>query len=369
MKKILFLVQLPPPIHGGSMVNQQIYDSITLNNRFCIKYIDISPAKELSDVGKINLCKLIKTFAIFFNSIIGFLKVKPDLVYITLSPHGAAFYKDGIIALFLKFLGAKLVFHMHGKGVKLVVEKSKFKKIIYRTVFKNVDIIHLSNKLFFDLEIVRDLSKKIFAVPNGVKPLKHLNKINNEKLTFIYLSNLVRLKGADILIRATSLMPKEYRNLFNVKIVGKQSCEQYYNELIEIIKSNNITNVEFCGPKYGKDKELALTSSDVFVLPTQNDCFPLSILEAMSAGLPVISTNEGAITDMVDSGLNGEIINNCTPEELASVMIKFINNRDYTRNCGMQAYKKFEHLYTNIKFEQNMANVLELIIENNKVSI
>jgi len=361
MKKILFLVQLPPPVHGVSAVNNLIYNSLILNKNFETAYIDISPSNELDEIGKLQACKLFKTFFIFINTLVSFVKFKPNLVYMTLSPYGLAFYKDGILAIALKILGASLVFHMHGKGIKQIVEKSKFKKYIYKFVFKNVDVIHLSERLFTDIESVRDLSNKIFALPNGVKPVEHFSHFRDKKIVFIYLSNLVRLKGADILVHAISLIPEKYHNLFCVKIIGKSSSQDYIDELIETIKSNNIKNVEICGPKYDKDKEIALTSSDVFVLPTKNDCFPLSILEAMSAGLAVISTNQGAIPDMVESGITGEIIDNCSPEEIASAMLKFINNPDYLRNCGLEAKKKYELMYKNNRFEQDMTLVLESI--------
>lgn len=366
MKKIFFLVQLPPPIHGVSIVNQLILNSKIINENFITKYLDISPANNLIDIGKINFSKLYRTLYIIINTTIEFIKFKPDLVYMTLSPHGLAFYKDGILAITLKFLGANLVFHMHGKGIKKKSSESNFKKFIYKSVFNNVDIIHLSENLFNDLEGVRDLSTKIFAIPNGVRSFCNFRDYRKDKITFIYLSNLVRLKGADVLVRAISLIPKEYHKLFDVKIVGESSSQSYTNELHEIVKINNIENIEFLGPKYNRDKDLILSASDVFVLPTKNDCFPLSILEAMSAGLPVISTNEGAIPYIVERGITGEIIDNCTPEDLSTAMIKFIKNPNYLKLCSIQSINKFERLYTVQRFEQNILKALKAIANNQK---
>jgi glycosyltransferase involved in cell wall biosynthesis len=284
-------------------------------------------------------------------------------VYLTLSPHGLAFYKDGFLALALKVLGARMVFHMHGKGVAQAAGESGLKYKIYRAVFRNVDIIHLSESLFSDLDGIRDESRSISAVPNGVEPVAcNTNTSSDDKVTFVYLSNLVRTKGADVLIRASALLPKEMQRKFEVKIIGKPSNVEYFSVIKNLIDENSYENIFFLGPKYGKDKDAELCSSDVFVLPTRNDCFPLTILEAMSAGLAVISTNEGAIPDIVESGVTGLIIDQCTPEALAGAMMKFIENPIFTTKAGASGKDKYTAMYTTQAFEKKLTSALDIFL-------
>ena len=364
MEKILFLVQLPPPIHGASAVNQSIKHSTIINKSFSTKYVNISPAKDLSDIGKLSINKLASFFMIIFNCTVSFLKFKPDLVYVTLSPHGLAFYKDGLISLIIKALGGKLVFHLHGKGIKKESDKSWIKKKLYKLVFRNAHIIHLSDKLFFDVNDVRDFSQSLTAVPNGID-----NSIppspNQAKpiFTFIYLSNLVRTKGADTLIRATALIDKKYSKSFKVKIIGKSSSANYLLELKQLITPDLEETISLIGPKYGDDKVQELLGSHVFILPTTNDCFPLSILEAMAAGLSIISTTEGAITDIVEHGITGEIISDLNPATLAAAMVKHLENREYSENCSKAAREKYILKYTHETFETNLLSTLKTLIE------
>lgn len=362
--KILFLAQLPPPIHGASVVNKSIQSSFLVSNKFDARFVNISPAKDLSDIGRLSVGKLFEFFWIYLVVIKSFFKLKPDLVYLTLSPHGLAFYKDGLIALTIKLLGGKLVFHMHGKGIRNEAEKTWLKKRLYRLVFKDVDVIHLSERLFYDVEDVRDKSKSITAIANGIAPLDEDGIVTKDvKFTFVYLSNLVRSKGADVLIRAAELIPEEYQGLFQVKIIGKLSDAQYAAEIEHIIGKNHYNNIKLLGPKYGQEKTRELTSSHVFVLPTRfkNECFPLSILEAMAAGLAVISTNEGAIPEIIDSGVVGDIIENCTPEELAEVMTKHIEYPAYYASCAKASQAKFETYYTKKIFEEKLVSTLQAL--------
>jgi glycosyltransferase involved in cell wall biosynthesis len=361
--KILFLVQLPPPIHGASAVNQSIKNSSLINEYFRTEFFNISPAKDLSDIGKMNVGKFFSIVKIFIGSVYLYLKFKPKLVYITLSPHGLAFYKDGLIAIILKMLGGRIVFHLHGKGIAGVTKRSWIKRLIYRAVFKNVEIIHLSDKLFYDLDNVRDISTSITAVPNGIDDSSYYFTVDKSPIfTFVYLSNLVRAKGADTLIRATALVNKKYAGLFEVKIIGKTSNAAYLQELHDLITEDLAKTIKIVGPKYDLEKILELKKSNVFVLPTKNDCFPLSILEAMAAGLAVISTDEGAITDIIDHGETGDVIPDSSPISLAAAMVKHIENRQYNENCATAAHKKFLLNYTQLIFEQRFVASLNNII-------
>lgn len=364
-KKVLFLIQLPPPIHGASVVNKTIMDSQAINATFETRYINISPAAELADLGKVSLNKLLTTLKIYVLALKTYLTFKPRLVYLTLSPHGAAFYKDGLLAVILKLLDAQLVFHMHGKGIDAEAKKSRIKMFIYRLVFKGVGVIHLSPSLFYDIETVRDHTKKVFAVPNSVAAPPRLNIDRDDNIvTFAYLSNLVRTKGADILVRAASLLPPELQDKFKVKIVGKPSDKQYTDEIAELLANNPYTNIELLGAKYGEDKYKELLSSHVFVLPTKfkNECFPLSILEAMSCGLAVISTQEGAIPNIVENGITGEVLVECTPEALAAAMTRHIHSIEYLAACAKAGKDKFQSHYTQNIFEKNLISTLDLLL-------
>lgn len=366
--KILFLTQLPPPVHGASVVNKSIQDSQLINRAFDTEFINISPATDLADIGKFSAKKALVFLSILCKSLKAFFKLKPDLIYLTLSPHGLAFYKDGFLALILKSLGGKLVFHLHGKGIRNEAEKSWLKKKLYRLAFKDVDVIHLTESLFYDVEDVRDKAKSITAIANGIAPINKTSTAHKAEIfTFVYLSNLIRSKGADILVRASGMIPAEYQSRLQVKIIGKPSDAQYAAEIERLIAENPYNNIKLLEPKYGQEKIKELTSSHVFVLPTRfkNECFPLSILEAMAAELAVISTNEGAIAEIVDHGATGEVLIDATPKALAEAMIKHIMDPEYSMNCAKSGLQKYLKHYKQEDFEKNLCLTLQNTIQSN----
>ena len=340
------------------MVNKTIEESELIKGICAPYFIDISAAREVRDVGQFDLRKLLLVFVIFSRVIFSIIKIRPNLVYLTLSPHGIALYKDGFLAILVKLLGCKLVFHLHGKGIKEEANKSRLKRFFYRVVFKNVDVIHLSKILHVDIESVRDKSKKIYSVANGIKPLGiDRSEFSGGLIKFIYLSNLIRSKGADILVDAAVILSKKYPKKFHIKIVGSARDKKYLAGIEEVIEKNSLGNISILGPIYGKNKVRELSSSHVFVLPTKSDCFPVSILEAMSAGLSVISTDEGAIPDIISDGVNGIVLKELSPESLAAAMEVYILDPLFVEKNAAENIQKFNRLYTNIAFEEALCRI------------
>jgi len=360
VKRIMFLFQLPPPIHGASMVNLSIKNSEYINSKIDSCFVDISPASDISGLGKLSVAKVFSTFPIVIKCISKYFRFKPSRVYITLSPHGFGFWKDALILQILKFLGANIVVHLHGKGINEEVSASRIKLLIYRSVFRSIDVIHLSKSLFSDLDLVLDHSMTISEVNNGVEDHSQ-DFIEDSCLpTFIYLSNLDRTKGADVLIDAVNLLGVKYEGRFLVNVVGKSSDSEFYSGLTGRVDERFKSTVRFLGPLYGDDKYKALGSSDVFVLPTRfrNECFPLSILEAMSFGLPVLSTFEGAIPDIVDDAINGYLFSSGDAQSLADKMANYINDSNLICSHGEAARDKYKKKYTIESFERALIKSL-----------
>ena len=114
--------------------------------------------------------------------------------------------------------------------------------------------------------------------------------------------------------------------------------------------------------KYGKEKDEAYQQADIFVFPTYNECFPLVLLEAMQHGLPCISTNEGAISDIVDDGVTGYIVEARNADCLAAKIEDLANDKQKRMNMGMYGRRKCQEQFTLDVFEKRMSEVLEQLM-------
>ena len=149
--KILFILHLPPPVHGAAMMGKYIYDSKLINEEFDCKYINLTTAKSLQDIGKGGIRKLWKFVCLLGKIVKAVIGFKPQLVYVTPNACGGAFYKDFVVVQLLKMMGRKVIVHYHNKGVATRQNRWLDDKL-YRRFFKGIKVILLAEALYKDVE-------------------------------------------------------------------------------------------------------------------------------------------------------------------------------------------------------------------------
>ena len=116
-QNVLFIMHMPPPIHGAAMVGKYIHDSKIINDSFDCYYINLTTAANTNDIGKWRIGKIFNIFRLLLYIIKQVHYIKPDLVYVTPNAAGIAFYKDFITVQLLKMLKCRIVIHYHNKGI------------------------------------------------------------------------------------------------------------------------------------------------------------------------------------------------------------------------------------------------------------
>ena len=148
--------------------------------------------------------------------------------------------------------------------------------------------------------------------------------------SFAFLSNLLISKGINVLLDALKIL-KERGYTFVCQYVGGETSEMGAVQFSEEVDKRGLNDrVAYVSRKVGEEKKAFFRQADVFVLPTYyyNECFPLVILEAMEYKLPVISTNEGGMPDIVKDGENGLICEKQNPVWLADCIAKLLDDEE-----------------------------------------
>ena len=362
-RKILCILQLPPPLHGVSLMNSLVINSELIRSNFNIDVVNLQFTKSVKELGKISFLKVYKSIYYGYEIVKKVLTKKPDLVYFTLCPTGFAFYRDAFYVVLLKLLNLKIVFHLHGKGIKPNAEKSILKKYLYAWVFKNTYVICLSESLTDDIAEVYKSTP--FIVPNGIqvqpesREMRHL--INGSIPQILYLSHYLRNKGILVLIDALGILNnKGY--LFNARLIGPPA-DLTVEFLKNIITNQNLKEVvKVIGPLYGDDKFLEFQKADIFVFPTYNDAFPLVTLEAMEYSLPVISTFEGGIPEIVIDGETGFLVETQNAQILADRIGILLKDKKLRIEMGEKGHERFMNNYTLDRFCNNMNKTFQDIL-------
>lgn len=369
--KILFIMHMPPPVHGAAMVGQYIHDSEIINENYECHYINLTTAKNLQDIGKVGVRKLFDFFKLLKIIRRAVKNVKPQLVYVTPNAYGGAFYKDFVVVEMLKHLGCKVIVHYHNKGVS-TRQNRHLDNALYRRFFKNIKVILLSECLYLD---VKKYVKKeeVFVCGNGIPDVTENSACSNTVASdhidgkvphVLFLSNLLISKGVVVLLDALKVL-KEKGCCFVCDFVGGETVEMdaamFQNE---VAKRGLEEMAVYHGRKYGKDKEAFLNTADMFVFPTfyPNECFPLVLLEAMQHRLPCISTTEGGIPGIIEDCKTGFLVPKHDAETLADKIEFLLTDSALRHRMGEAGREKFEKEFTLDVFEKRMAEILKICV-------
>ncbi len=363
-KKILFLLHLPPPVHGASMVGQYIRDSKLLREAFECRFLKLSTSTSNDQIGKGGFKKVSIFLKTFFTLKKLVTRQKFDLVYVTFSTTGAGLYKDFILVRLIKHYQKNILYHFHNKGVK---ENSKrwLNDKIYHAAFRNTKAVLLSQRLYEDISgyFSKD---RVFYCPNGIPdgPSRETTEVTpDRKSKILFLSNIIIEKGVFVLMDACSILADKGLN-FHCDFIGdwaEITPEEFIQNLCQRKISSYVTGH---GKKYGAEKNAFFEQANIFVLPTyyKKECFPLVLLEAMKYSLPLISTDEGGIADIIDDGETGVIVEKQSAEKLAYTLEVLIRDPKLQKRYGMNSRRKFEMNYTLSIFEKNLEIILSRVV-------
>ena len=357
--RILFILHLPPPIHGAAMMGKYIQESELINSSFDCFCINLATAGSLSDIGHVSLEKLLK-YLLLLRYISHVVKeIRPELVYITPNAGGKAFFKDFIVVQMLKSMGCKIIAHYHNKGVSAYQSKWIY-NFLYKRFFSNLKVILLAENLYKD--IAKYVKREdVYICPNGI-PSSCKEEMearrNNVIPHLLCLSNLLISKGVIVLLDALKIL-KEKEYTFVCQFIGGETAEINAVQFFEEVNKRELSDlVTYVGRKVREEKEAFFRQADIFVFPTYYETFGLVNLEAMEYKLPVISTNEGGIPDIVKDGENGLICEKQNPVSLADCIAKLLDDEELRVKMGSAGHEKFCREFTLDKFENRMRDIL-----------
>lgn len=359
LPKILFILHLPPPVHGAAVVGKQIHDSKIVNEVVKGHYINLTTAESLGDIGRFEFSKVLSFWKLLRQVLKSVRQFTPDAVYVTPNSSGLAFLKDFIVVQILKREGCRVVLHFHNKGVRNH-QKNWFYDALYKRFFRNVTVILLSEHLYTDVARYVE-HNRVKICHNGI-PTIHTNNEHekNEVPRLLFLSNLLVSKGVYVVLDACQILRERNWN-FTLDVVGDETKDISISDFTQAISQRGLSEVvRYHGKRFGSEKDELLWKADVFVFPTfyHNECFPLVLLEAMQHKLPIISTKEGGIPDILIDGENGLFCEKNDAISLANSIEELLKNGDLRKKMGQRGFDLYQDKFTLQRFEENMTRIL-----------
>ncbi len=169
-KKILFIMHLPPPVHGQSMVCEQIRRSPIINEEFDCRYVNLSVSRSADEVSSYALHQIITKLWRFAGSYLNTLRqlliFRPSTCYLTITCHGIPFLKDAPFVLLCKLFGCRIILHQHNKGMARCARNPIY-RWLFPLVYRHTTVILLSWRLYDDIaDVVK--REQVQICPNGL---------------------------------------------------------------------------------------------------------------------------------------------------------------------------------------------------------
>ncbi len=192
--------------------------------------------------------------------------------------------------------------------------------------------------------------RKIHVVPYGIPDLAGKIATTNARLTGAVIGTLEPRKGQDVLLAALALLPAAE---VAVKIAGRALDPAFVRQLPADPR------VEFLGALEHAAAVGLLRAADFLVLPSRDETMPLVLLEAMSLGKPIVSTDVGGIAEWLRDGENGLLVPPGDPAALAAALRRLLGDSALRARLGRAARATFEEHFALERYGARMAAILQ----------
>jgi glycosyltransferase involved in cell wall biosynthesis len=322
-----------PDGNGGiaTVVNGLVKDGFFRDNRVTYLSTHVS--------YKSKLGALIKFSGVCINFLYLNVICNVQIVHIHMASRGSYARKSVLIRLASLF-GNKIIIHLHGAEFKEFYsdECSYSKQQHIRNSFNLSDkIIVLSTQWRDWVRTIVEEKYKVCvvynAVPEVVLPSKKLQQEN-----ILFLGRLGQRKGVEDLINAFAIVASKFPNS-QLRLGGDGDLTHYQAQVTSLGIANQVT---FLGWVSGETKNQCLADATIYCLPSYNEGFPMGILEAMSAGVPVVASRAGGIPDAITDKKEGLLINAGDVNSLAEALITMLGDSEKRYEFSAAAKEKYQ---------------------------
>ncbi|WP_343813571.1 glycosyltransferase family 4 protein [Colwellia asteriadis] len=294
------MISTDPKGQGGiaTVVSSYNKDGLFNTSHFTLIKTHSSDSKNKLSAAILFFSSLLKVifYGLLFNL---------GIVHVHMASRGS-YLRKSIILRVAKKLGAKTIIHLHGGEFESFYHKecSDKKKTHIKKTFNMADkIIVLSSSALTWVNSIVDDKTKTCIVYNAV-PAISLPPKKSVQANILFLGRLSKNKGVDDLIHAFAQLSVTYPHL-KLLLAGDGDPTKYKTLAAKL---GVINHVNFLGWVSGTQKKQYLADATVYCLPSYYEGFPMGVLEAMSAGIPVVASTAGGIPDAITNKQEGLLV-------------------------------------------------------------
>ncbi len=328
--------QTPPPWHGQAVATQLLFDHEW--QEFEVHRLRMEFSEEMLEVGRFQWKKVAHLFELIAKAK-AILRQNPGCVlfYPPASAKWIPFLRDVVFLASVRPLAGASVFIFHASGLPEFVRKGLLRRIAGRIAYGRPDV---------SLEVAIEAlpPHEVFAARHSswcpcaieVPDLHRAPRDPKSPLRILFIGSLQEGKGVIEILKTASLLNARGREKeFRFQIVGKWFSNKFETEARQLWTEWDLESmVEFPGQLTGDDKWKAYGEADVFFFPSHyaSEATPIVLMEALGAGLPILSTRWAGIPAMLEGCSTATLLPVRSPESYADALTQVHQHRFAAEN-------------------------------------
>lgn len=361
---VLLLGPLPPPVMGPAIATEILLRS-SLSRAFEIVHVNTNVHKTIRTLGVLSLSLILRNAKAYVFMLRQILLKRPKIVLIPISQTTTGFLKDSVYILIALLLRLPVLVQLRGGNFLHWFNNAPRSVQKYaRTIIRHTrGVIVLGNKLRRQFASFYH-DDCIFVVPNGADfDVVPSGKKHNGVVHILYLANLQPSKGIEDLLAALCILKgRAPHHRIRTDVAGSWLDDGTEHRCMTVIRDNQL-DIVFHNAVIGKTKWDILLNADIFVFPPrEQEGHPWVIIEAMAAGLPIISTDQGAITESVIDGMNGFIVDKQDPAQIAEKIMLLMQDDELRFRMGKESRRLYEENFTEERMVERLSHAFNAVL-------
>lgn len=352
---------VPPPLNGMTVMTTHVLEALKRSG-IRVVHIDTSDHRRVGNVGRLDFGNVVLAAKHAIGMAGAVTRDRPSIVYLPIAQGTLGFLRDALFFSLAERRGIPVVLHLHGAAFGAFYRESNplMRWIIRRCLRPALRAIVLGSSL---RDVFGDLvaPEHVVDVANGLpQPVPFDSPPRRgESVHVLYLSNLNPAKGYLDVIAAANLVARRHGNA-RFTIAGEWLSVREERAAREECRRMGIEDrVVFTRAVSGLRKAELFRAADLFVFPPrQLEGQPVVILEAMSYGLPVVTTAQGGIVDLVIDGKTGIYVPPGAPGPLADALSRLIVSATLRTGMGEAGRRRFDESFSEHVFRARLTDVL-----------
>lgn len=362
--KVLALVPVYYPIAYGASYAAQLLLESDFSNAYELHHINTRFADTAADVGKVSAQKLVLFVKYLFQLVVALITVRPDYVILLPAFNRSAYLKDSIYQVVCALvMRRKVIWWAHNWGLRRLYDKSG--ALMRRYIRWIAGFVHVvvtpGDQQHTDFDFLFQ-SGQLRTIPCGVPTETYkIDRFNGRHDVHVaYLSNFVLTKGWRVLLEAAQKICAHCPDV-TFDFYGNPSRDTSLNDILKDFQSTGFPErIIYHGPVYGPAKHKAFDLADIFCFPTfyPMETFGMVNIEAMNAGLPIITTDHASIPEIVIDGVGGILVPKQNSIALAEAILRLLEDRNARQRMGAYNQRRFYERYTVGVFAQKWIDLI-----------